>query len=82
MSMQFTQRGIQFLIGNSLLWLAVMFEFFRIGTAAAVMISAGTAFCLFGGLMLRRWLSVTGDWIAVGVTALVAFIVLNTVGQG
>jgi hypothetical protein len=81
MSTQFVQRGAQFLIGNSLLWLAIVFEVFRISVAAAFLTTAASGFCLFGGLLLRRRMSMTGDWIALALTALAAFLLLNTAGQ-
>jgi hypothetical protein len=80
MSAQFIQRGIQFLIGNALIWSAIVFEVFRLNVSVGIMTTAGSAFCLFGGLILRRWLSMFGDWIAVGLTALMAFLFLQMAG--
>jgi hypothetical protein len=76
-SAQFTRRAIQFLVANSLVWLAVAFEVFRLNAGIGLVTTAATAFCLFGGLLLRRWLSMKGDWIAVALTALMVFLFLH-----
>ena len=77
---QFAQRGIHFLIANSVVWLAVVLGFARLNVAIGIITTAATAFCLFGGLILRRWLRMTGDWIAVGLTAVMVFMFLHVIG--
>ena len=81
-STQFTQRAIHFLIANTLVWLAIAVGFARLSVGIGIIITACTAFCLFGGLILRRWLSMKGDWIAVGLTAVMVFMFLHVIGPG
>ena len=76
-SAQFTNRAIQFLVANSLIWLVIAFNMFRLGVGVGIGTTFATGFCLFGGLIMRRWLSMMGDWIAVGVTAAVVLLVLQ-----
>ena len=76
-SSQFTNRAIQFLVANSAIWLAIAFDVFRLSLGIGIGTTAATGFCLFGGLILRRWLSMMGDWIAVALTALVVLLFLQ-----
>ena len=70
---QFTNRAIQFLVGNAVVWLAIAFGVARLSMSVGFATTIGTAFCLFGGLLLRRYMSLAGDWIAVALTAAMAF---------
>ena len=76
-SSQLTQRLIQFFVANALVWLSIIFGVFRLDPGVGVATTVATAFCLFGGLLLRRFLSMKGDWIAVGLTALMVFLFLH-----
>ena len=67
-----TDRVMQFVVVNVLVWGAIGFKGVDLGMKAGMLATVITAVYLFGGFILARAFRGAGEWIAIGMSLMLA----------
>ena len=70
---RFADRLLQFLLVNAIVWGAIAFRGTEAMIKAGILTTVTTAVYLLGGVLLARVFYGAGEWMAIGMSLILAF---------